>query len=485
MLNDPVALPRPSTSFAARSPWIASVALLALAACDGGTGQRGTLALVLEDAAEATAFVDVSVLPLDSERVVEGQTVVVEGENIVWIGPADDVDLGGIGTRIEGDGRYLMPGLAEMHAHVPGDNAPADLTEDILFLYLANGITTMRGMLGAPGQLVLRERLRRGELLGPNFIVGAPSASGGTTPTPDAAEAHIRDAQSAGYDFMKIHPGIPLDAWDRLVEVANEVGMTFAGHVPEDVGIEHALRSGIATVDHLDGYLQGSISDDMMGRVEGDLGVIPTSDLMRAVDPAKVAALVELTRELGTPQVPTMYLWENFYSPLPSESFLERPGMQYVPESMRAGWVRQKDNRPGESDAVAALVAETRLDLLRQLYEAGVPILMGTDAPQMFNVPGFSLHHEIEVMERAMPAYAVLEAGAKNVAKYASESLGLDGNFGTVEVGNRADLILLADNPMLGLGTLSHPEGVMVRGRWTSRAELDAGLARLATKYRN
>ena len=101
----------------------------------------------------------------------------------------------------------------------------------------------------------------------------------------------------------------------------------------------------------------------------------------------------------------------------------------------------------------------------------------------MFNVPGFSLHHEIEVMAEAMPNWAVLEAGTRNVADYASQSLGLPGNFGTVAVGNRADLLLLADNPAEELDTLARPEGVMVRGRWTSRAALDEGLARLAQKY--
>ncbi len=453
------------------------------AACGGAAGDAADAGS--DPAGPRTAFVDVSVLPMDRDVVLEDQTVIVEGEEIVWMGGADNADLDGVVTEVDGTGRYLLPGLSEMHAHVPGDNAPRDLTEDILFLYLANGITTMRGMLGAPGQLVLRAELAAGELLGPNFIVGAPSASGNTTPTPDAAEAHMRAAAEAGYDFMKIHPGIPLDAWNRLVEVSRELGLTFAGHVPADVGIEHALRSGIGTVDHLDGYLQGAISDEMQGRVQGDLGVIPTSDLMRAVDPAKVDALVALTAELGTPQVPTMYLWENFYAPVPAESFLERPGMRYVPESMRQGWVRQKGARPAETQEVADLVAETRLDLLHKLYEAGVPILMGTDAPQMFNVPGFSLHHELEVMARAMPPFAVLESGTRNVAEYAGSSLGLPANFGTVAVGNRADLILTAANPLEDLGTLARPEGVMVRGRWVSRAELDTGLARLAEKYAN
>lgn len=431
------------------------------------------------------AFVDVSVLPMDSERVLDGQTVIVEDGRITWMGPTPDASLDDITIRVDGAGRYLLPGLAEMHAHVPGDNAPRDLTEDILFLYVANGITTMRGMLGAPGQLVLREEIANGDLIGPHFIVGAPSANGNSVPTPEAAESHIRSAASAGYDFMKIHPGIPLDAWDRMVEVANEVGLTFGGHVPLDVGVEHAIQSGIATIDHLDGYLQGSISDEMRERMAADLGVIPTTEVLDAVDSGELERLVALTAEHQTWQVPTMYLWENFYAAVDAEEFLTRPGMQYVPQSMRDGWVRQKQARPGESPAVAEAMAASRRDLLKALYDAGVPILMGTDAPQMFNVPGFSLHHEIEVMAQAMSNYAVLEAGTKNVARFVNSSLGMDADFGTVAIGNRADLILTADNPLDDLATIAQPQGVMVGGNWLSRADLDVRLAELEAKYAN
>jgi len=429
------------------------------------------------------AFVNVSVLPMDSERILENQTVIVDAGRITWVGPAGDATLDDVTTQVDGSGKYLLPGLAEMHAHVPGDNAPRDLTEDILFLYVANGITTMRGMLGAPGQLTLREDIANGDVVGPRFIVGAPSANGNTTPTPEAAEAHIRAAATAGYDFMKIHPGIPLDAWDRMVEVANELGFTFAGHVPLDVGIEHTIETGAATIDHLDGYLQGAISEEMRTQLAADLGVIPTTEVLEAVDPAEVDRLIALTAQHGTWQVPTMYLWENFYAPTPAADFLSRPGMEYVPESMRSGWVRQKQNRPGESIAVADAMAASRVELLQGLYEAGVPILMGTDAPQMFNVPGFSLHHEIEVMARAMPNYAVLEAGTKNVARFVEESLNLDGDFGTVAAGNRADLILTANNPIDDLSTLAQPEGVMVNGLWLSRTAIDERLAELRAKY--
>ncbi|MFT5432673.1 MAG: imidazolonepropionase-like amidohydrolase [Myxococcota bacterium] len=470
------------TTSAVLSRWyvfLAATSLL-LASCGGA-------AVEASDVPETgdVAFVNVSVLPMDSERVLEGQTVIVEDGRITYMGATGNESLDGVTTTVDGEGKYLLPGLSEMHAHVPGDNAPRDLTEDILFLYVANGITTMRGMLGAPGQLVLREEIASGDVIGPRFIVGAPSANGNSTPTPEAAEAHVRESAAAGYDFMKIHPGIPLDAWDRMVEVAGEVGLTFGGHVPLDVGIEHAIKSGTATVDHLDGYLQGSISEEMRTRMAADLGVIPTTDVLAAVDQGEVDRLVALSAEHGTWQVPTMYLWENFYAPVAAEDFLTRPGMEFVPQSMRERWVDQKRDRPGVSIEVSQEMANSRLDLLRALYEAGVPILMGTDAPQMFNVPGFSLHHEIEVMARAMPNFAVLEAGTKNVARFVQESLGVAGDFGVVAVGNRADLILSSSNPITNLGTIAQPAGVVLNGRWLPRAMLDERLAELAAKYAN
>lgn len=459
--------------------------LVSTVAC--GDAAAGSDAALPAPATGDVAFVDVNVIPMTpggaADEVVTGQTVIVEDGRITWVGAAGEADLSGVTTSVDASGQYLLPGLAEMHAHVPGDNAPRELTEDILFLYVANGITTMRGMLGAPGQLVLRSQIAAGEVIGPRFIVGAPSANGQSIPTPEAAETHIRSASEAGYDFMKIHPGIPIDAWDRMVAVADEVGLTFAGHVPLDVGLEHAIGTGIATVDHLDGYLQGSISDEMRERMAASLGVIPTTEVLDAVEPAALERLVALSAENGTWQVPTMYLWENFYAPVPAEDFLSRPGMEYVPESMRQGWVRQKSARPPETQAVSDAMAASRVDLLRELYEAGVPILMGTDAPQMFNVPGFSLHHEMEVMAKAMPNSAVLEAGTRNVARFAQESLGMDGDFGSVVVGHRADLILADANPLEDLDAIAEPAGVMIEGRWLSRADLDARLATLAEKY--
>ncbi len=429
------------------------------------------------------AVVDVTVLPMDDDRVLENQTVLIDDERIIWIGPSADAQLPESTVEVPGQGRWLMPGLAEMHAHVPGGNAPRELVEDIFFLYIANGITTIRGMLGAPEQLAWRSEIEEGTLLGPTFLVGAPSLRGSNVQTPEDAERLIRAHDEAGYDFQKIHPGIPRVAWDHMVEVANEVGLTFAGHVPEDVGIVHALETGIATVDHLDGYLQSAIPPEVQERYTSQLGVIPTAAILEQVDRNRLREFVDLTISMGAWNVPTMYLWENFYRPVDPDSMLGLPEMQYVPAAMREGWARQKRQRPVDASETGALMSATRVELLGMLHEAGAKILMGTDSPQMFNVPGFSLHREMAVMAEAMSPLDVLRTGTRNVAEYTAESLGMASDFGTVTVGNRADLLLLEADPRDDVANVAQRAGVFVRGQWLSQQDIEQRLTRQAEKY--
>ena len=175
------------------------------------------------------AFVNVSVLPMDRDRVLNGQTVIVRDGRITEIGPTASVKVPADAQRIDGRGKFLMPGLAEMHAHVLGPQQPQELNRDIMFLYIANGITTIRAMLGAPNQLVLREQLRKGEVLGPIMYVAAPSLNGNSAPNPDTAMKLVRGHNAAGYDLLKLHPGLTRATYDSAVGVARQVGITFGG----------------------------------------------------------------------------------------------------------------------------------------------------------------------------------------------------------------------------------------------------------------
>jgi imidazolonepropionase-like amidohydrolase len=474
---------RSASRRSASLPVVALAASLMVAAATGVQAQTPTGGVSGNQGTTnqgTTAFVGVTVIPMDSERTLPGQTVLVRDGIIQSVGPSESIRVPGDAVTIDGSGRYLLPGLAEMHAHVPpGEAPPRELVEETLFLYLAGGITTIRGMLGAPYQLTLREEIRRGEVLGPHFYVGAPSLNGNTAPTPADAERLVRAHAEAGYDLLKIHPGVPLDSWNRMVEVAREVGISFGGHVPADVGIYHAMETGMSTVDHLDGFLQVTRQDG----VETD----DLAELYRATDPTKLDELIRQISETGTWLVPTQYLWDNLNGIVDPDTMLALPEFRYISPEQREAYRNSAISR-AENPAITQASTEAhramRHEFLSAAHRDGAPILMGTDSPQLFNVPGFALHRELPMMVAAgMTPFEVYLTGTRNVARYVEEDLGQRGNFGTVAPGYRADLLLLARNPLQSVEALRELEGVMVNGRWLPGQEIRERLAEIAAKY--
>jgi len=453
-----------------------------------------TLAVSHEPPARAAqgtyAFVDVSVLPMDRDRVLAGQTVVIRDGRIAAVGPTASVRIPTEAQRIDGKGKFLMPGLAEMHAHVQGPNAPPELNRDIMFLYIANGVTTIRAMLGAPNQLVLRDQLKKGEVLGPTMFVAAPSLNGNSSPNPDTAMKLVRAHKAAGYDLLKLHPGLTRATYDSAVKVAREVGITFGGHVSQQVGIDRTLEVRQSTVDHLDGYIEGAVAEPLKQRMMTPTAQVPFSEWMAGVTDDKIKELARRTRDAGVWNVPTMFLWESLYGSFAPETAAMRPEMKYAPKQWVTGWINQKRNQAnalsngGVTAELGRELLAHRRKLLKAMADAGAPLLMGTDSPQMFNVPGFALHRELRLMgEAGLTPYQVLQSGTKNVGLYAERDLKQDGKFGTVAVGNWADLVLLDANPLASLDNIGKRAGVMVRGRWVPKAEIDSGLAALAAKY--
>jgi imidazolonepropionase-like amidohydrolase len=440
-------------------------------------GARGTV-----------AFVDVTVIPMTGTgpQTLPNRTVIVRDGRIAQIGAAGSLTPPAGATVVQGRGKYLIPGLAEMHAHLPGANAPAQLAPDILFLYVANGITTIRGMLGAPNQLDLRRQTASGELLGPTILVGAPSLNANSAPDPETAARVVRAHKAAGYDFLKLHPGLSRPVFDAITKTAQDVGITYAGHVSADVGITHALASKQSTVDHIDGYLEHAA-----GAASGNVGTGgAAARLLGGADSAKIHALAVATRDADAWVVPTEYLWENFFSGRSAEEFQRLPEMRYIPRSMWNGWAnmaRQFGEGVQSSNLTAAekarFVAARRL-MLRELARNGNRILMGTDSPQMMNVPGFALQHEVRAMRDAgLTPLQILESGTRNVSQYVDRWLKGDARFGTVAVGQRADLVLLDGDPLANLDNLERRAGVMVRGRWVPAEEIRRGLEQIAARY--
>lgn len=448
-------------------------------------------ALPAQTAGAVTAFVDVNVVPIDRERVLERQTVLVTGDRITALGPNASVRIPAGATRIDGRGKYLMPGLAEMHAHVIGGNSPnhETLNREILFLYVANGITSIRAMLGAPNQLPLRDQLSRNEILGPTMYVSAPSLNGNSAPNPDTAAKLVRAHKAAGYDFLKIHPGLSRATYDAIAATGREVEITWAGHVPAAVGLRQALAQKQSAIDHLDGFLEASTPDSFSVRLQS--GGVSLAQLVANVDPGRFSAIAADIKAAGVWSVPTLLVWENLFSQAETgEEMNARDEMKYASKQARANYVTAKNNQiqaqrnSGTTPETAARYLALRRQALKALAEVGAPLLMGTDSPQLFMVPGFSLHRELGIVAQAgLTPYQIYESGSKNIARYVSEVLRQDGRFGTVAVGNRADLVLLDANPLESVANLTTRAGVMVRGRWLSAADIEKGLSELAARH--
>ncbi|HXV87403.1 MAG TPA: hypothetical protein VD793_11910, partial [Gemmatimonadales bacterium] len=201
------------------------------------------------------ALVGVNVVPMNREQVLEHHTVIVRDGRITALGPVASTPVPLDARRVAAAGQYVIPGLAELHAHIPQPQAGQAFTERVLYLYVAAGVTTIRGMLGHPSHLELRQRLERGDLIGPRVWTSGPSASQNSVNSPAQAESLVTAQHAAGYDFIKIHPGLTRAEFDALDATADRLGMRYAGHVPVEVGVPRALEAGYWTIDHLDSYL--------------------------------------------------------------------------------------------------------------------------------------------------------------------------------------------------------------------------------------
>ena len=421
-----------------------------------------------------TAFTNVSVIPMTGNRIIENQTVVIKGDEISLISPSENVEFDSDATIIDGSGKFLIPGLAEMHGHVPPTDPPSnaprymnmEYVENTLFLYTAAGITTVRGMLGWANQLELKDKVSSQEIIGPSLYLAGPSFNGNSIGSVEEAANKARQQKEEGWDLLKIHPGLTLEEYDAMAQTANEIGITFGGHIPSDVGIIHAIEMGQETIDHMDGYV--AYLDSYTGK-ELD---------------QKIHELIVLTKENNVWVVPTQALWETILGAADYDALREYDELKYIPKNLVSGynaWTKRLLNNSNFNLANAREHAALRQRLLSEMNKSGVKILMGTDAPQLYSVPGFSIHRELKVMSEAgMSPYEILVTGTKNVGEYFSHK----DNFGTIEVGQRADLILLENNPLDDISNLRQNSGVMVAGRWLSRSFIDEKLADIEASYK-
>lgn len=416
--------------------------------------------------AETTAIINVNLIPMTDDSVIEEQTVIIVDGIIESIGNVKNVAVPKASNVVDGTHRFLMPGLTEMHGHVTG-TGEVEL-ERLFGLFLANGVTTVRGMLGRPSHLELRDDILAGRVFGPRLITSGPSLNGNSVRGPADGKRQVREQHAAGYDFIKIHPGLDLDEFNAIADTANALGMPFAGHVPTAVGISGALAKGIATIDHLDGYMAALLpaNTDTSGGYGGFFGVMLADQVIEQ----HIADVVAATTAAGVANVPTETLFEQLVSAEPTEELANRPESRYVPAATLRQWVQRKHRAVSERgfDAnVAARAIEVRRAIILQLHRAGAILLLGSDAPQVFNVPGFSLHRELALLvEAGLTPFEALQTGTTAPAKF----LGL--NTGSIEVGKIGDLILLDASPLENIANSRRVHGVIVGGHWARSTEL-------------
>jgi hypothetical protein len=393
-----------------------------------------------------------------------------------WIVEAASLDRDAT-RRIDADGLFVIPGLTEMHAHVPS-GADGQAVDDVLALFLAHGVTTIRGMLGEPAHLALRAELARGERPGPRLITSGPSLNGNSVPDVATARRLVRRQSEAGYDFLKLHPGLMPDTFGAIDAAADGLGIAHAGHVSVGVGLARALDAGQATIDHLDGYAQVLVPEDHPARRSppGFFGMA----LAEAMDPERIRDWAERTAEAGVANVPTQTLIEHI-AVGDVQRLSARPAMRWVPEQRRTRWIeRIRSLREGHSDEALARFVELRRRLIDALHEAGAPLLLGADAPQIMNVPGDSLHEELALYVAAglTPAEA-LATGTTAVAEFLGQPA-----HGCLRPGCVADLVLLRANPLADIANTREIEAVVRAGEWFGRERLDGMLADIAARAR-
>ncbi len=478
-----------------------SVLLLLLAAC----------AAPPEPSPATLAIIEVTVI--DGDRASGPMTVLIDGDTITAVAPAAVLTPPPGVPVVDGSGRFLIPGLWDMHIHLANDEDPPISPEHQLLLHLAHGVVGVRDM-GSDWQTIedLRARLAAGEIRGPEvlspgpFVVGPQQASATMVPVANADEARaaVRSLGEQGVDFIKAQASLSRDAYLALVDEATALGQEVHGHVPDAMTALEVSAAGQRTLEHVspalpsDGALLFSCSsrEDELRR---ELAAIATAreaedadrhqlaerdrNLKRALiesyDPEKAAALAATLTAHGARVVPTM-IWSQTYSPFDAEANRSAP-LEVLPEATRVRWDEvwrgYFENTAEDQLALNRQIAEGSRTLVKTLKDAGVRVLAGTDSPFFLLLPGFGLHQELELLVAAgfTPGEA-LAAATRDVADF----LGRLDESGTVGVGRRADLVLLDADPLADIRNTREIQAVIQGGRLYPREELDAMIAEVA-----
>lgn len=439
------------------------------------------------------AFVKVHLVPMTEEVIIPDQTVLVKGMRIAAIGRSNHITIPDNSILIDGSNLYLMPGLADMHIHTDTKWLNGGWPVSPLDLFLANGVTTIRdfGPLGVPTDHALRWRneIKNGRFRGPTIYAAGPILYGPV----DNAEKIVHDQKKQGFDFVKLYSFLAKREFHDAIETAKKLDMYTAGHIPFAVGLDGILSAGMNEIAHIEEldfeFLEFDRSRVLSHEKWFRYILQVAAKKMRpfanlSVDELKINYQADIKKIINklkaskTPICTTLTVDDIVVQKLfHAERLISRPTTKYLPygfiELLHQGKNRHQIQFKGYEDLAPFHFRLNQL-LFRELYNSGVTLVLGTDSGPMGMglVPGFSLHDELRILiENGLTPYEAIETATVNAA-HVIDKMSKKGDFGTVELGKRADLILIDGNPLEDISNLKKIKGVMASGQWFDKTTL-------------
>ncbi|HDZ04683.1 amidohydrolase family protein [Maribacter sp.] len=421
---------------------------------------------------------NVNIVDVENGVLLPARNVVIQGEKIAAIYGEDDIFLSDSVRIIDGNGKYLIPGLWDMHTHF---NWNYEFSSPML---VANGVTGVREMWGDMDIIKdVRKQILIDALIAPDiYSAGAivdgyppfwPNSSG--VKDAENAKAEVDHQVSEGVDFIKVYSLLTRDAYMAIAERSKERNIPFAGHIPLSVSIWEAVASGQQSIEHLYGILEGCSGNEKLltPPFKKRLNIEWTNSLMDSFEPVLLDSLANYLAESETWLSPTLTVLKNIAN-LDDPDLIKDPRLSFMPEFIRETWNPVNDfrfkNSKTEDFEVNRKKFELQLSLLRAFEEAGVKMIVGTDFPNPYCYPGFSLHDEMQLMVNAgMTNATTLKSATYNPALFMKKQ----DEFGTVEVGKTASLVLLDGNPLENIGNTKRISSIFLRGRYLDREKLD------------
>lgn len=435
------------------------------------------------------AITHVAVIDMTGAAPLVDQTVVIEKERIAALGTAAATRIPRGAKVIDGSGKFLIPGLADMHVHLTAAGEPDGSRKLMIPLLLANGITTVRDMGGYLESLVpLRKEIAQGKLAGPRIFYAGPYLDGDPPSFQPSlvvsnraqADEDVRQLVGRGVDFIKVQSMLSREAYFAIAEAAKREQIAFVGHVPDHVTAAEAADAGQRSIEHLTNVLRGCSRDE--GKLMREQFYLPPKKQSAAQAHARIvrwqqqildsysqeraAALIAEFVRNEVWQTPTLVLLRNDAFPVLTNDAPAKPETKFIPRKTLELWENTRSTQmrnvtPAESALRSRLFAKSS-SLVAQMQKAGVKILAGTDAPAPYVYPGFALHEELQLLVAAgLTPMQALQAATRSPAEF----LGVANDSGTVASGKYADLVLLDANPLENIRNTRGIRAVVLRGK--------------------